>query len=196
MSGPRALNATPSLLNHNACSAVLYALLLSVEDEEHREPRLLTVTSEALSNLIAHQDNLGYIKYIRLDRALFADLLARFAPLHEQRLIRSSTSAAPPKPRLSRRALTSAETLFALLRFLAASSNLADLSVIAGVSFSTMSRTLRRGLVTLLVVLRHWNAAAVRVPSNEEAVQLSARVSRRIPYLHNFIGFADGVPSW
>lgn len=195
MSRKRPFEGSLSSLSIAANTSGLYALVLAElaeEEKDGKDPRQLVVPSQALANMVRFQDNLGYVKYIRLDRRLFADLLARFAPLHERRLIRQSTSLAP-RARLARRVLTSAETLFALLRFLAASSSIGDLCVIAGVSSSTMERAIRSGLVTLLVVLRHWQSSAIRSPTNAEAVLLSARISRRIPYLENFIGFADGV---
>jgi hypothetical protein len=161
--------------------------------EKEQTPRLLTIESNALRNTISTQDNLGYIKFVRVDRALFADILARFAPIYENRLLRQSDSQSAKKPRVAGRALSSKEALFATLRFLAASVSISDLCVSAGVAPATLSRVLHASLLSLLVALRHWMRAAIRPPSNAEAEDLSARVSNRLPYLQNFIGFADGA---
>jgi hypothetical protein len=189
MLGPR----LASLLDDEANDTLLTLTVASFSAKRSRpEPRLLVVESEALRNVIAHQDNLGYIKFIRLDRALFTHLYARFEKIYEQRPVRPSDGPATT-PRIARRALSSKEALFVTLRYLAGSGNHSDLSVSAGVSQSTFARVTRGVVVTLVVVLRHWRKAAIRAPTNEEAEALARRISNRLPFLRYFIGFADGT---
>lgn len=156
-------------------------------------PRLLRVESAALRNVIAQQDDLGYIKFIRLDRHLFAALLPRFARLYENRHLRlCETSGIAGAPQVARRALPTNEALFLALRFLAGAGSVSDLSVEAGIAPATFVRTTRAALIALLVALRHWRLARVCAPTNQEAEELSWRVSNRLPRLRHFIAFADG----
>lgn len=167
--------------------------VLSVEGKQsrdRREPRLLRIESESIRNLIALQDDLGYEKYIRLNKEVFSRLERRFSFIFEHVPLHPNTATGTT--RLARRALSSKETLFVLLRLLAGSAPMPDLAVLSGVSVGTLSRVLRVALVTLLVTLRQWRLARISVPTVEEAASLASRISNRLPYLRYFIGFADG----
>ena len=186
------------LLSHATAGESDEALMLSCFSlfmtQKRSEPRLLVVESEALRNVMAHQDDLGYIKYIRLDRSLFHELLSRVSPIFEGRLLRvQGVPDRAKKPRINRRVLSTGEALFLTLRYLAGSGNVTDLSVTAGISHASYVRITRAMLVSLLVTLRHWSQGRISAPTEREAEALCQRISARLPRLRAFIGFADGM---
>src|SRR4051794_16101976 len=84
------------VLSHSTAAESDEALMLSCFSLfmmlKRSEPRLLVVESEALRNVMARQDDLGYIKYIRLDRSLFHDLLSRVSPIIKTKHTRRSSA--------------------------------------------------------------------------------------------------------
>lgn len=167
----RALFPVLSSSSHDEEDLFFLHLTLS----HQREPRICAIESEAIRNMISKQDDLGYQKYIRLDRALFHQLLPLVASIHEKRLVRDSKPYKKPRP--NRRALSTKESLFITLRFLAGGTSDSDLAVQAGVAAATIVRTKSAILPCLLVALRHCHDARIHAPTIAEAAELCKYVT-------------------
>lgn len=66
-----------------AAKARLSILLYLLKDEDRPEPRLSALETGAVRSLVATQDDLGYQKYVRFNRAVFYEIDKRFSAVFD-----------------------------------------------------------------------------------------------------------------
>jgi hypothetical protein len=174
----------------------LAALLLLGKLMSRRNRRYLTnqdiptPRESAWACLFRSRRDEAFICTMNVNVAGFMDILGRFEPLYET----NARGNAKQREKGGRpRKLDSAGALGLVLHYLNTTMSMKSLHQIFGIGPSTTSRTLRRALKCLLLVLREHTHAQFRWPTERYMRHLSGLVRNRDPALTGIIGFADGL---